>query len=339
MRRFVEAPLCSVLLGVLGFLTVHDREFEPRRLPIPASAATASPDFLAGRRPGSAHAVCAGDLLVCNHSSFADVLLLASRFAPQFVLTGLDGSARLGSTWEALTAATRLPAATVLPGGAADWGPGAPDPHAAVGAARALPLGATVLGVVAAAAAAGPLALFSEGGARTNGRTVLATGAAAADVAAGGASRRLREADRAAAAAAAARLVTHVVCVSYPPSPASAPVSPTHPTGSAAAALWAVMGTPYLSATVARLAAGREPQLADCKAPTDAEAGSTGVEMVPGAPFKSMEWREAVQAVLVQMLAAGKAVPVSWNAADGIEFELFARYGRLPSRETAKKSS
>jgi hypothetical protein len=132
--------------------------------------------------------------------------------------------------------------------------------------------------------------------------------------------------------------VLHYACISYPPSPTAAAASPTHPTGSGLAALWTVMGTPYLSATVARLAAGREPQLADCKPPSGVDSKRIGVDMVADAPFKSMEWRDAAQAVLVQMLASGKSVPVAWDAADGIEFELFAKHGRLPAREVSKKS-
>lgn len=345
-RRAVVAPICSALLAAIGFLSAEDVNLPPRRLALPESAAvgapaTAFPPAASRSDAASLHRVQSGDVLICNHSSFADVLFLATRFAPVFMLSGLDGSARTVSTWEALVAAMEPVPASVA---GAEPRTAITDPskaHETVGSAKDLPLSSTAAGAVAAAqvSGAGPLAVWLEGGTRTNGRSVIRASAAAADIALGGASCRVRSADADVAMAASRSAVLHYVAVAYPASPAPLPVSPTHPLGSGWDALWQCMGTPYLGARVVRVAPGHEAQLCDCQPPVPhagRAASAVGATLLKGAGFATVPWAEAAQATLSLMVGGTAGRPVAWNSADGIECQAFADTGARPARASVR---
>lgn len=338
--------MASALLGAIGFLSAEDVNLPPRRLALPESAAVgaAAADFppAASRSDAaSLHRVQSGDVLICNHTSFADVLFLAARFAPVFMLSGLDGSAKTAGTWEALVAAMAPVPASVA--GPAPHAPvvDASKAHETVGSAKELPLSSTAAGAVAAAqlSGAGPLAVWLEGGTRTNGRSVIRASAAATDIAMGGASCRVRSADADVAATASRSAVLHYVAVAYPASPAPLPVSPTHPLGSGWDALWQCMGTPYLGARVVRVAPGHEAQLGDCKPPAPhagRAASAVGTTPLKGAGFATVPWAEAAQATLALMVGGTTGRPVSWNSADAIECQAFADTGARPSRASVR---
>lgn len=323
----------ALLLTALGFLTVQPEQLHERALPVKPSAAPGAASAPSGKKADAAssgrsdaeslHEIRSGDVVLCNHTSFVDVLLLASRVSPRFLLAALDGSCAVGTAWQALVAACALPPLTLT----------GRDPGTARGACaaeRELPPGLTAAACLDRCQrdGGGPLAVLFEGGARTNGKTVLRPGQAARDLALGGASPRVAGSASDSAADVSRRLVLHYLAFVYPESPRAAPASPTHPMGTGWAAMWRCMATPYLSARTVRLAPGREPQLCDFEQP----AGDTGVETAAGAAFAGQTWAEGAQGLLALMAVGPRGRPVQWDAADLIECVEYANTGKKPLR-------
>ncbi|KAJ0398759.1 hypothetical protein P43SY_009827 [Pythium insidiosum] len=137
LKRLVEWLLCSLLLLLMGVL-VTEEDANTRRLGLASKSSPAS------SRVGP------GDVVVCNHTSFLEVLYLARRFSPVFVFVTPAGASKglvhACGLIEALVRALSLPVADD----------------------RATPR--KLADVVARAS--GPVVVFPEG-ARSNGKSVL----------------------------------------------------------------------------------------------------------------------------------------------------------------------
>ncbi|TYZ62167.1 hypothetical protein PybrP1_009638 [[Pythium] brassicae (nom. inval.)] len=83
VKRLVDWLLCSLLLLVLGVF-VSEEEANARRLGL----------VTPGAKVKASDSIGAGDLVVCNHTSFAEVLYLARRFSPAFAFVHADGAAK-----------------------------------------------------------------------------------------------------------------------------------------------------------------------------------------------------------------------------------------------------
>jgi hypothetical protein len=326
-------PASSLLLLTLGVHSVEDQELDARAIPVRPSCS------------GAHHEVRgAGDVIVSNHTSALDVLLLASRFPCLFLRSALDGSVKCVSAWEAFWSEVwARPQASFIPervesamflddsdlvarrSSPPSVGVGIGNPHGAVKCRKAgFPPEHRVSWWVRQAQLhkGGPVCLFFEGPVRTNGRAVILACEAARDLALGGTSPRLgSDSEREEAAAMSRALVLHYVCLTY------SPWTPSHPLERGWPFLQRVMSASSVSATVRRLAEGREPQLLDCKG---ADEGGTRADASCG----DMHWDEAAQAVLVKMLRSASARPVQWSAADYCECLDYAANGRLPLRKT-----
>ncbi|DBA01602.1 TPA: hypothetical protein N0F65_011358, partial [Lagenidium giganteum] len=81
LKRLVEGLLCSLILLVLGVMVTAE-DANTRRLGL-----TSTPK-------GVATGVKRGDVIVCNHTTFLEVLYLARRFSPVFVYVTQDGAAK-----------------------------------------------------------------------------------------------------------------------------------------------------------------------------------------------------------------------------------------------------
>ncbi|GLE04323.1 hypothetical protein PINS_up013238 [Pythium insidiosum] len=134
--------LCSLLLLLMGVL-VTEEDANTRRLGLVANNAK-------GKHASSSARVGAGDVVVCNHTSFVEVLYLARRFSPVFLFVTEEGASKglvhVCGLIEALVRALSLPVA-----------------HD-----RATPR--KLVDVIARAS--GPVVIFPEG-ARSNGKSVL----------------------------------------------------------------------------------------------------------------------------------------------------------------------
>uniref|UniRef100_K3XAM2 Phospholipid/glycerol acyltransferase domain-containing protein n=1 Tax=Globisporangium ultimum (strain ATCC 200006 / CBS 805.95 / DAOM BR144) TaxID=431595 RepID=K3XAM2_GLOUD len=141
LKRLTEWLLCSLLLLVLGVF-VSEEDANARRLGLiaPGGAKAAKTSSSIGTK----------DVIVCNHTSFVEILYLSRRFSPVFVFVNEEGAAKgLVHVCGILEALYRAFAAPVA--------------HA-----RATPrkLEDVILN------ASGPVVVFPEG-ARSNGKSIL----------------------------------------------------------------------------------------------------------------------------------------------------------------------
>ena len=148
--RLVDAVFARTLLFLLGYVWINESPADLRKMGIGSARSRRS----AGQG-GSVSSVRGGDVLLCNHVSFVQVLYLASRCSPQFTTVPVDGKGKLRRVglWGALRAAS-----------------GADTESASEGAGlvslEALALEQRALGGGA------PIAVFPEGG-PTNNTTML----------------------------------------------------------------------------------------------------------------------------------------------------------------------
>jgi hypothetical protein len=148
--RLVDAVFARALLFLLGYVWINESPADLRKMGIGSARSRRS----AGQG-GSVSSVRGGDVLLCNHVSFVQVLYLASRCSPQFTTVPVDGKGKLRRVglWGALRAAS-----------------GADTESASEGAGlvslEALALEQRALGGGA------PIAVFPEGG-PTNNTTML----------------------------------------------------------------------------------------------------------------------------------------------------------------------
>jgi 1-acyl-sn-glycerol-3-phosphate acyltransferase len=139
------APIARVMLLVMGFNSINRDYADLRKLRIKSSTSRAEGSFGSG--------VSSRDIIVCNHSSFVEVLFLVAVFVtPTFGVVNQDGSVTVVNTFTALSHSTKTVDLVDVAGG--------------------VPLSSVVSSGVSGWFSSGPLILFPEG-ARTNGKGIL----------------------------------------------------------------------------------------------------------------------------------------------------------------------
>lgn len=306
-RTTVERLLCAAMLPCLSIVGVSTVMLD--RLAVPLRPSTS-------RHARGPVELSAGEVLVVTHTSFVDLLILNAAYAPSFLQTAMDGTAQRVSIIEALEAAVQAPRASLASPSPGSSAPPADDQRIAA-----------QLRAIAADPAGGPACLLLEGGARTNGRSVLLPCAAVSDLAlVHGRSARVSTADTTGVGAGTSTAAPRVryAAIVYPQPPESAVVSPTHTSEGWWDKVWQLAANPYGTATIVRLEPEVEPQL------DEASPAISGI--VPAgtssSSSSSSSWPLTAQAVLVYLLRDPRARPVKLGASD---FVAFLDYARTPS--------
>lgn len=107
-KRLTDWPLCALALLILGVF-VTEEEANTRRLGLRyntarttgllcGSSPLADVSFASSTAKGKPRAkdarVRRGDVVVCNHTSFLEVLVLAKRFSPEFVFASEESASK-----------------------------------------------------------------------------------------------------------------------------------------------------------------------------------------------------------------------------------------------------
>lgn len=284
VRLLLQAPLCRILLILLGFYAVRESTVpkRPDRLNLPRAKPGA---------PGAdENTVRSGDLIMCNHQSFVDVLFLNYRYAPVFLRASLTGGVQEQTLLGALLSATR-PCPTE--------GPPADVTAAVVQRAQSASLD-------------GPLAIFPEG-VRTNGDGLLEFLPAVAQLG-----------DAMAALPEKGRPRSRLLAIQYPYSH----FKPTHTTGGVLRHVLLLCFQVYSSMRVTAMPAGIDPQPGaepPASSSSSAAAGgsggaagaASGGDTTPGAA-----WAVRARDALARLLAVRppKCIKVALGAADYAEY-------------------
>ena len=88
--RTVDVVFARALLFIIGFVWIGESAADLRRMGIGSARSRGT-----GGQAGSVAAVQRGDVVLCNHVSFVQVLYLAYRCSPEFTTVPLDGKGKL----------------------------------------------------------------------------------------------------------------------------------------------------------------------------------------------------------------------------------------------------
>jgi hypothetical protein len=290
LRLLLERPFARAVLFFMGFYRIRSES------PHPKSAALRG---LKSTRPASAPdaaavaSVSRKDILLCNMSSYLDILCLSALYAPEFTSVSRGGGLARISLRSALTRATQ-PA----PAAPADL----PAPRTAAETLRA-----------AVSSGTGPLAVFLEG-APTNGRAVLEFTPAATEV-----EEAVKAMARDGKGAAAAAPRCAVVALRYGEVKASSggeggtsgAFSPCYVAGGALSHFFRLLSRPSNGVTVLRLPGGFDPQPQNQTQKQAAQPAGAG--SADGSSEAAVPWGSAVREALARLLDV-KAVRVNASA-------------------------
>jgi hypothetical protein len=252
------------------------------------------------------HDIRRGDILIANHSSWLDVLVLSALFAPQFTRTSQTGGMRRCTVVEAMLASLKpLPQ---------KLGPASADSvHLFV--------------TDNASGGLGPLAVFPEGS-TSNNKAVLAFAPVAQQLC----DATLRLAEK-------RRPVVHVLAIQYAAESAALGSPAPFVAGNAWVHAALLLGCVYTPVSVLRLPRGHDPQPADFPGVSVAQ-GVPSATVPPSSAKtgddKPLTWAQTTQQLLSQLLVGARAVPV--GAAEHAQFVQYYEQwsGGLKQQKSAK---
>ena len=110
IRWILLCPLCRVALLLMGYWSIEERRPDARRLRLPKGK-------LSQKALQFGSDVRAGDVIVCNHTSFVEILYLTARFGADFCSSdiGSDGLVRRASVVETIMASMWPPSRKKAP--------------------------------------------------------------------------------------------------------------------------------------------------------------------------------------------------------------------------------